>query len=268
MADILQKSEEDMLCTIQQALEERFSLSDRRLKHVISVADTAEMLAAHYEYDCYKARIAGLLHDWDKLLPLEELKASVERYQIEYVGELSDISPLLHAWTAAYSLRESFPNLDEEIYQAVFNHTIGTARPSTLDMIVFVADCLEPTRNPAFFPELTALIGKVSLECLYIQCLKQGIIFLLLRGKKVYPPALEYYNELVRRYPRESGDLGLVSMGKKKDSKVKTKGKDRSEQLLKELKKEYRKACLKKLAKKEGLSKEQRSKACKICKGC
>lgn len=259
------KLTDEQMCSMEEAVRVRFHASERRLRHVLSVADTAELLAEHYQYDGCKARVAGLLHDWDKLLSLSELHQLVERYQISYVGELSNISPLLHAWTAAFSVKEAFEYLDQEICDAIFHHTVGTAKPTKLDMIVFVADCLEPTRNSIVFSELYELIGEVSLECLYIQCLKRGMIYILEQGKRLYPPALEYYNELATLYPRESGDLGLGCMGKKSE---KSKDQKKSKDLLKELRKEYKKGCLKKIAKKEALSKKERSKACKICKGC
>ena len=55
---------EEFFAARERDLAER--LKPRRFDHVLSVSDTAAALAEAYGADVRKARLAGLLHDWDK----------------------------------------------------------------------------------------------------------------------------------------------------------------------------------------------------------
>ena len=56
-------------------LEQR--VSKKRFTHVMGVVEEAEILARAYGVDVREARLAGLLHDWDKAYDDEEIRERV-----------------------------------------------------------------------------------------------------------------------------------------------------------------------------------------------
>ena len=55
---------------------------------------------------------------------------------------------LLHGKVGAYIAKTKFDIDDEEILQAITWHTTGRPNMSLLEKIIFVADYIEPARNP------------------------------------------------------------------------------------------------------------------------
>lgn len=168
-------------------------LSGRRLEHVHGVALTCGALAARYGVDPFAAQAAGLLHDWDKHLTLDELWAKVDAFGIA-VPRDDRLAPLLHSWTAAASLPLTFPELPPEVFRAVGRHTVGAVDMTGLDMVLFVADMVEPTRAGDHVAALRALVGGTPLEGVYAACLRQSILYVLETGRYLHPGAIEAWN--------------------------------------------------------------------------
>lgn len=155
-------------------------VSPSRYMHSLSVAKTARKLARAYGYDEQVARMAGLLHDWDKALKPDKLARRVEYYQLSVDRTWVDTMPwLLHGPTAAAVLADEFPCFGTEVFQAIERHTVGAPAMSPLDMIVFVADKIEPLHEVPEYERLYAQIGKVSLEDLFFAVLKEGLSYIL-----------------------------------------------------------------------------------------
>ena len=95
---------------MKKLLKER--ISAKRYEHSKRVSKTAEELALIYGVDEGKARMAGLLHDWDKGLTLEEQRARVEQFGLDIDPIIiTDMPYLLHGPTAAAALGSEFPEL-------------------------------------------------------------------------------------------------------------------------------------------------------------
>jgi len=126
-----------------------------RLDHILRVEQMAVELARHYNLDVEKAAQAGLMHDLAKYFkPLKLLEmARAEGLEIDPVSEVN--SHLLHAEVSAIVAKDTFGVKDEEVLQAIANHTLGRPGMSSLSCIVFLADSLEPGRGNT--PELEAL---------------------------------------------------------------------------------------------------------------
>ncbi|MBQ3302088.1 MAG: HDIG domain-containing protein, partial [Eggerthellaceae bacterium] len=62
----MSQASKELIPWAEQAIRER--LKGGRLAHSFSVAETAVSLASIYGEDQDDARLAGLLHDWDKQL--------------------------------------------------------------------------------------------------------------------------------------------------------------------------------------------------------
>jgi len=126
-----------------------------RLDHILRVEQMAVELAGHYNLDVEKAAQAGLMHDLAKYFkPLKLLEiARAEGLEIDPVSEVNP--HLLHAEVSAIVAKDTFGVKDEEVLQAIANHTLGRPGMSSLSCIVFLADSLEPGRGNT--PELEAL---------------------------------------------------------------------------------------------------------------
>jgi predicted HD superfamily hydrolase involved in NAD metabolism len=104
-------------------------------------------LADIHDVDPEKAAQAGLMHDLAKFFPPQRLLAMAQTEGIELDAVLLNNPHLLHAEVSAIVARDEFGVQDEEILDAIRNHTLGKPEMSHLSCIVFVADVLEPNRG-------------------------------------------------------------------------------------------------------------------------
>lgn len=146
-------------------LEKLFAaLSVKRFAHTLSVAATARRLALRHGLDAEKAEIAGLLHDCAKCMPLEAMQRLVRENGLTQDEGLLESRALLHAVAGEYVARTEYGVTDPDILSAIRHHTTGAPGMSRLDMAVWLADTIEPTREP--FPGLDELraLAEDSLE--------------------------------------------------------------------------------------------------------
>ena len=204
MGDVmLSKAQIAELERIKDMLKTRMKATKpRRYEHSLGVAQTAARLAETYGVDVFLASAAGLLHDWDKVLDDGELLARAAQYRIPVVGSPAAAVGLLHGPVAAFELPQIFPNLPAEVWQAIARHTIGAADMTPLDMVVFVADAIEPHRRGDYADVLRAQVGKASLSELFFQCFAQGLVYVISGGRYLYPTAVEIYNSYAARRTR------------------------------------------------------------------
>ncbi|WP_124061676.1 nicotinate-nucleotide adenylyltransferase [Gordonibacter sp. Marseille-P4307] len=181
---------------IVSELERR--VSERRLRHIRGVADMAERLAHVYGADPRRARLAGLLHDWDKGLDDEGARRRVFDLGLGIDGRMVfDMPALLHGPTAAEALRRAYPDIPDDVLQAVARHTAGAPRMSDLDMVVYVADAIEENRRFPGVQDLRDLIGEVSLEKLFFRTYRHILADLIARRKRIHPRTVEVWNSYV-----------------------------------------------------------------------
>lgn len=185
----------------------RSQLASRRhrLDHTLSVARTSEHLAVLYGVDPFLARLAGLLHDWDKVVPKDELIARAQYFGIDMGVPLESVEPLLHGMVAARELPERYPHIPHEVWHAIACHTSAAEDMNPLDMVLFVADGIEPLRRASEGIQHTRdLVGKVSLEDVFWNAFVGGIIFVLQTGRYLYPHTIEIYNTLAANRARRA----------------------------------------------------------------
>ena len=145
------------------------------------------------------------MHDWDKVLDDAELLARAAQYKVRIVGSPTRSVPLLHGPVAAVELPHMFPELPDEVWQAVARHTVAASDMTPLDMVVFVADAIEPMRQGDYADELRALVGTVSLTELFFKCFSQGLSYVILSGRYLYPAALSIYNSYAVAHESKKG---------------------------------------------------------------
>jgi predicted HD superfamily hydrolase involved in NAD metabolism len=179
----------------RERLEQR--LTDYRFLHSVCVADTAASMAEQYGSDVGKARIAGLLHDWDKNLSDEELLARMDEFEIAPLTRQEDMANLLHARTGAVAVSREFPELPADVVQAIARHTSAAPDMSDLDMIIYVADMIEPLRSLGNLTVLRALVGRVPLQTLFFKSYATTMANLIARERFIHPDSIEVWNAYV-----------------------------------------------------------------------
>lgn len=137
------------------------ALNEDRYEHTLGVMVTAESLAMRYGADITKASVAGLLHDCAKCIPNDKKLKMCKKHHIE-ISEMEEQNPsLLHAKLGAYIAEHVYNVTDPEILSAIRWHTTAKPDMSLLDIIVYMADYIEPNRDKA--PDLKE-IRKLSFE--------------------------------------------------------------------------------------------------------
>lgn len=166
-----------------------------RYAHSVSVAKTAKLLAQAYDYDANKARMAGLLHDWDKGLTDEHLRCRVHDCDLDISEEtLNDMPWVLHGMTGAAVLADEFPEFGTEVFDAISRHTLGAPGMGELDMIVFVADKIEPLHKVKAFRRLYKMIGVISLEQMFFEVQRENFRYLVSKGRPLCYESTETWN--------------------------------------------------------------------------
>ncbi len=195
---------DEFFARAKQLLEKR--VSPHRFTHCCSVARYSAYLAKLYHYPEQEARIAGLLHDWDKAYTNDDIRARALAFKTRIDGEVLDFLPaLLHGPTGACALEADFPFLDGRILRAIERHTAGHEQMSDLDCIVYVADALEEGRSYPGIEDLRALPGTVSLQELFFETYKHVLLYLVQRNAQLHPRTLCVWNWYVRQ--RSKGEL-------------------------------------------------------------
>lgn len=122
-------------------------LSKKRFTHSMNVAEECYKLAETHGADKKRCYLAGLLHDVMK----EELPEKQKQYVME-----SGLSPdpaevasksLWHGIAGGYYVREKLKIDDDEVISAIRYHTVGCARMTLLEKIVYLGDMVSADRN-------------------------------------------------------------------------------------------------------------------------
>lgn len=173
----------------------------KRYKHILGVADTAEILASTYGVDVEKARLAGLLHDWDKGMRDGEIRQrAIDLGILEEVGPwvVEHMPEVLHGPTAAAALKREFPEIPDDVLHAIKCHTTGALEMSDLDKVLYVADAIEPNRQFAEADAMRDLVGKVDLDELFYQVYKFWTFALIRNDVVLHPDTIEIWNSIAK----------------------------------------------------------------------
>ena len=75
---------------------------------------------------------------------------------------------LMHSLAGAWVAQHEYGVTDEAVLQAIACHTMGKPGMTDLDMVVFLADKIEPTRRP--FPSLDAMRSAAGRSLVDAMC--------------------------------------------------------------------------------------------------
>lgn len=119
-------------------------VDDKRFQHCLRVGKLAKQLAIANKLDAKRAFVAGAYHDLAKQLPVDQL-VNIATSELKITNYPS--WKVLHSYVGAYILKNWFGVKDKMIINAIKNHTIPPKQVSKLDIIVYLADKLEPNRK-------------------------------------------------------------------------------------------------------------------------
>ena len=179
----------------------------KRFAHSISVGHCAETLAQVYGADMFSARVAGILHDWEKLLSDEKTIELAEHFRIQVEAPYQKIAGLLHGPLAAKTLPAIYPWLSEQILSAIQKHTAGDRQMSKLDKILYVADLIEPLRPNYTSVEETrnVYLRGGSLDELYETAFCSVMMYVISSRSYLYPNSIALYNEMIEKTSKQPG---------------------------------------------------------------
>jgi predicted HD superfamily hydrolase involved in NAD metabolism len=123
------------------------SLLEKRFIHSLGVMACAEKLAELYGADAHKAAVAGLLHDCAKNYSKDDMFSLCEEYGIEIDDVMRKSTGLIHGLLGAEVAKREYDIDDEEIYDAIYYHTMGKPDMSLLTKIIYIADGIEENRH-------------------------------------------------------------------------------------------------------------------------
>ena len=183
----------------EELIKER--LSKKRFTHSMNVAEACYDLAERFGADKKRCYLAGLLHDIMKEdLPDRQRQMTVDSGMSPDPAEI-DTPALWHAVAGAAYVRDRLGINDEEILAGIRFHTIGCAKMTKLEKIVYLADMIEPNRKP--YPGLKALrkLCMTDLDEARHMALRMSLDHVREQGKPLHPDTMaalaEYEPELV-----------------------------------------------------------------------
>lgn len=183
-------------------LSVKSQLSEQRFKHTLRVAKEAVRLAKLHHIDPQKVELAAIFHDYAKFKPLDEMKRWI--YESPLPKDLLKYHhELWHGPVGALLVEREHNISDPEIISAIRYHTTGKAHMSLFELIIFVADYIEPGRN---FPGIEEVRKAAQTDIVYAAWLisRNTIQFLMTSQQKIYPDTFHAYNDLIQRFTDRS----------------------------------------------------------------
>jgi predicted HD superfamily hydrolase involved in NAD metabolism len=173
---------------------------NERYEHSLRVRDTAVRLAGLYSCSKEKAKIASLLHDVARDMPLDDMQRILRKSgsHTEISNSIFQSHQLLHAYAGKEIAEKQFGINDADVLKSIELHTTGGESMSVLDKVLFVADYIEPGRIFRGVEEGRRL-AFLDLDKAVLYIFKSLIGDLLKRELFICKPTLEGYNDQVLR---------------------------------------------------------------------
>lgn len=172
--------------------------------HCAGTSSCAKDLALVYGVDPEPVMLAGLLHDWSRAVDDTTLLARAKECGIP-VDAVDLMAPhLLHAQVGVVELRATFPWIGEDVLRSIQAHTLGSPEMTDADMIVYVADMIEPGRRCQRAQRLRESVGRGTLFELYSSAYAATFFELIERKQHLHPVTVDSWNSIVDRISAES----------------------------------------------------------------
>ena len=173
-------------------------LSPQRLAHSLGVEATCQQLAEIHNVDVERAALAGLVHDCAKSMTDDQLIQAAQVYEIPYDKWMQCNTGLLHAPVGAALARQTFGIDEPSVLQAIRLHTLGGYDMTPLDMIVYLADMIEPTRSYRGVQVLRRQ-ARVNLNSTLLTAIQQQFVFMSRMLETMHPDIVATWNGALAR---------------------------------------------------------------------
>ncbi len=171
-------------------------LSKANYEHSVRTMETAIKLAGIHGEDVEKTKAAALLHDYSRDLKSEELINASRKAGLDVNWVEEKVPYLLHGPLGAIQVKTDLNIDDSEILSAIRNHTYGSTRMGPLDLIVYLADLIEPARDGVRIGKVRAM-ARDDLERAFRFSYQVQIGFLVDHGKYIHPKTAEVWNKII-----------------------------------------------------------------------
>jgi predicted HD superfamily hydrolase involved in NAD metabolism len=119
-----------------------------------------------------QAGLAGLLHDCAKCMPLAEMQEVAKEHRLLVDREVLQSENLLHAYAGAALAESVYGVKDYAVLAAIRCHTTGRIGMLPLDMALYLADKIEPSRRS--YPVLEEL-RRLSYEGRLLEAMRYSL---------------------------------------------------------------------------------------------
>lgn len=165
----------------------RRSLTDKRLTHSLLVANTARRLAEKHGLNPDQAALAGMLHDCAKCLPLASMQRIARESRLLLDKETLQSGNLLHGPVGAVVAEKEYGITDPNILAAIQCHTTAKVGMLPLDMIVFLADKIEPSRRSYPALEEVRRLAQTDLTAAMLHSLESTLEYVKSQNTQPHP---------------------------------------------------------------------------------
>ena len=185
---------------LKEELSKYIEKGTHRYEHSIAVAEQAKLYAEAHGLDTEKAQKIGLMHDIAKYMSDEDSLQYVKDNNIELDEDEMEIVDILHGPIAADICKKKY-GFDDEMCEAIKNHTTAKAGMGKLAELLYCADKTDTTRKYNDVEDYRKLAFESLEECTYaiivwyLNAYREEGKEPLEKTKKAY----EYYKKLLNK---------------------------------------------------------------------
>lgn len=172
------------------------NVSKDRYDHTVRVMKTAIKLARIHDVNQKQVEIASALHDYSKCESENYLKNYIIDHHID-ADLLNYNQELWHSHVGAHYAQYTLGIDDRSVLNAIKYHTTGRENMDQVELIVFIADFIEPGRKIPGIDKIREM-AKQDLHEAALLIFKASIPYLVSLEAIVYPGTLDAYNYLIK----------------------------------------------------------------------
>jgi predicted HD superfamily hydrolase involved in NAD metabolism len=185
-------------------------LSSESFEHSGRVAAAAVTLAVRFGADADDAELAGLLHDYARDEPSGSLLRLADELGVPTIPFEREHPYVMHAPVGAAMVRRDVPGVEEAVLSAIAVHTVGAARMSDLDRIVYLADMIEDGRAYPGVDEVRAACEGGSLAECFRVAYGRSILHVMEKHDPMHPLSVDVCAAIEREAGRAVFDAPVT----------------------------------------------------------
>ncbi len=167
-------------------------LSIWRYEHTISVMNLSVRLAKHYGADETVVKMAAIFHDYAKEYDKEKMLGLADKFGV--AGRF-DFIGLYHGVIARYIAETEYGIDNEDILNAIENHTLGRVDATLAEKILLVADTADPYRDEEGLDEIRDLFFE-DINIAFVNCIKHKMEYNKSKGRAIEPVVYEIIEQI------------------------------------------------------------------------